>query len=63
MKKQWKYCAPEEKAAILRRHLLEKEPISKLCGEVDRVKKGRIIVFIRNRRVPKEGLVRHASEM
>jgi hypothetical protein len=29
-----KAIAPEEKAAILRRHLLEKEPISKLCDEV-----------------------------
>ncbi len=27
--------APEEKVAILRRHLLEKEPISKLCDELD----------------------------
>ena len=29
-----KQYAPEEKVAILRRHLLEKEPISKLCDEV-----------------------------
>ena len=35
MKKQRKQYAPEEKVAILRRHLLEKEPISKLCDEVD----------------------------
>jgi transposase-like protein len=34
MKKQRKQYAPEEKVAILRRHLLEKEPISKLCAEV-----------------------------
>jgi transposase len=34
MKKQRKLYAPEEKVAILRRHLLEKEPISKLCDEV-----------------------------
>src|ERR1041384_1629334 len=34
IKKQRKQCAPEEKVAILRRHLLEKEPISKLCDEV-----------------------------
>ena len=34
MKKQRKQYAPEEKVAILRRHLLEKEPISKLCDEV-----------------------------
>jgi transposase-like protein len=34
MKKQPKQCAPEEKVAILRRHLLEKDPISKLCDEV-----------------------------
>src|SRR2546423_7865097 len=34
MKKQRKHYAPEEKVAILRRHLLENEPISKLCDEV-----------------------------
>jgi len=34
MKKQRKQYAPEEKVAMLRRHLLEKEPISKLCEEV-----------------------------
>jgi transposase len=34
MKKQRKQYAPEEKVAILRRHLLEKEPSSKLCDEV-----------------------------
>src|SRR5438876_11199330 len=34
MKKQRKHYAPEEKVAILRRHLLEKETISKLCDEV-----------------------------
>src|SRR5215217_5733800 len=34
MKKQRKHYAPEEKVVILRRHLLEKEPISKLCDEV-----------------------------
>jgi hypothetical protein len=28
-----KHYSPEEKVAILRRHLLEKEPISKLCDE------------------------------
>src|SRR5687767_7003212 len=33
MKKQRNQYAPEEKVAILRRHLLEKEPISKLCDE------------------------------
>jgi len=31
MKKQRKHYTPEEKVAILRRHLLDKEPISKLC--------------------------------
>ncbi len=31
MKKQRKQYAAEEQVAILRRHLLEKEPISKLC--------------------------------
>ena len=34
MKTQRKQYALEEKVAILRRHLLEKEPISKLCDEV-----------------------------
>ena len=34
MKKQRKQYAPEEKVAILRRHLLEKQPISKLCDEM-----------------------------
>jgi len=33
MKKQRKHYSPEEKVAILRRHLLENEPISKLCDE------------------------------
>ena len=34
MKKQRKHYKPEEKVAILRRHLLENEPISKLCDEL-----------------------------
>ncbi len=34
MKKQRKHYAPVEKTAILRRHLLDKEPISKLCDEL-----------------------------
>ena len=34
MKMQRKQYAPEEKVAILRWHLLEKESISKLCDEV-----------------------------
>ena len=34
MKKQRKHYTPEEKAAILRRHLLDKEPISKRCVEL-----------------------------
>jgi transposase len=34
MKKQRKHYTPEEKVAILRRHLLDKEPISKLCDEL-----------------------------
>jgi len=34
MKKQRNHYAPEEKVAILRQHLLEKEPISKVCDEV-----------------------------
>src|SRR5205085_9195823 len=33
MKKQRKHYTPEEKVAVLRRHLLENEPISKLCDE------------------------------
>jgi transposase-like protein len=32
--KQRKHYTPEEKVAILRRHLLENEPISKLCDEL-----------------------------
>jgi transposase-like protein len=31
MKKRY---TPEEKVVILRLHLLEKEPVSKLCGEI-----------------------------
>ena len=34
MKKQRKHYTPDEKVAILRQHLLEKEPISKLCDEL-----------------------------
>ena len=35
MKKQRKHYTPEEKVAILRRHhLLEHDPISKLCDEL-----------------------------
>ena len=34
MKKQRKHYTPEEKVAILRRHLLEKAPISSLCDEL-----------------------------
>jgi transposase-like protein len=34
VKKERKHYTAEEKVAILRRHLLEKEPISKLCDEV-----------------------------
>ncbi|MBV9306731.1 MAG: transposase [Acidobacteriaceae bacterium] len=34
MKKQRKHYTPEEKVAILRRHLLDQEPISKLCNEM-----------------------------
>jgi transposase-like protein len=34
MKKQRKHYTPEEKVAILRRHLLEQVPISKLCDEL-----------------------------
>ena len=34
MKKSRKHYTPEEKVAILRHHLLEKEPISKLCDEL-----------------------------
>jgi transposase-like protein len=34
MKKQRKHYSPEEKVAILRRLLLENEPISKLCDEL-----------------------------
>ena len=34
MKRQRKHYTSEEKVAILRWHLLEKEPISKLCDEL-----------------------------
>ena len=34
MKKQQKHYTPEEKVAILRQHLLKKEPISTLCDEL-----------------------------
>ena len=34
MKKTRKHYTAEEKVAILRRHLLEQEPISKLCEEL-----------------------------
>ena len=33
MKKQRKHYTAEEKVAILRRHLVEQEPVSKLCDE------------------------------
>ena len=33
MKKQRKHYSPEEKVAILRRHLLEQVPISELCDK------------------------------
>jgi transposase len=34
MKKERKHYTAEEKVAILRRHLLDKEPISKFCDEL-----------------------------
>jgi transposase-like protein len=34
VKKQRKHHTGEEKVAILRRHLLEKEPVSQLCDEL-----------------------------
>ena len=34
MKKQRKHYTPEEKVAILRRHLLDKVPVSELCDEL-----------------------------
>ena len=34
MKKPRKHYTPEEKVAILRRHLLEQEAVSKLCDEL-----------------------------
>jgi transposase len=34
MKKHRKHYTADEKVAILRRHLLDKEPISKLCDEL-----------------------------
>jgi transposase len=35
LKKPRKHYTAEEKVAILRRHLLEKEPISSLCDELN----------------------------
>ena len=34
MRKERKHYTAEEKVAILRRHLLEQEPISKLCDDL-----------------------------
>jgi transposase-like protein len=34
VKKQRKHYTAEEKVAVLRRHLLEQEPITKLCDEL-----------------------------
>ena len=34
MKKTRKHYTPNEKVAVLRRHLLNQEPISKLCDEL-----------------------------
>jgi transposase len=34
VKKERKHYTAEEKVAILRRHLLEQEPVSKLCDEL-----------------------------
>ena len=34
MKKQRKHYTAEEKVTILRRHLLDQEPVSKLCDEL-----------------------------
>jgi transposase len=34
LKKPRKHYTAEEKVAILRRHLLDKEPVSKLCDEL-----------------------------
>ncbi len=35
MKKIRKYYSPEEKVAVLRRHLLEKENVSDICDELE----------------------------
>jgi transposase len=34
MRKPRKHFTPDEKVALLRRHLLEQEPVSKLCDEI-----------------------------
>ena len=34
MKKERKHFTPEEKVAILRRHLVDKVPVSELCEEL-----------------------------
>ena len=35
MKKERKHYTPEEKVSILRRHLIEKVPVSELCEKLD----------------------------
>jgi transposase len=35
MRKERKHFTPEEKVAILRRHLVDKVPVSELCEELD----------------------------
>jgi transposase-like protein len=35
VKKQRKHYTAEEKVAILRRHLLEQEPVSRVCDELE----------------------------
>ena len=34
MRKQRKHYTAEEKVAVLRRHLIDNEPVSKLCGQL-----------------------------
>jgi transposase-like protein len=58
MKKQRKHYTPEEKAAILRRHLVEGMPISGLCDELGSSRRcstvGRRVLRERSRGFPTE---------
>jgi hypothetical protein len=46
MKKQRKHYTPEEKVAILRRHLLEQAPISELCDKQESMTEADIEIIL-----------------